>query len=127
MRIHIQNPTDGDMPPITRAQWDEACGRAGGLGTGHEVTIGGGKAAFDAAIGEAEAVIAIASSVGRTFPAPAPHLKLVFVTAAGLEGLAPFDRLPPGCALLNNRGTHEAKAGEFALMAILMLASRIPH
>ncbi len=28
--------------------------------------------------------------------------------------------------LLNNRGTHAAKSGEFAIMSILMLANRVP-
>ena len=34
---------------------------------------------------------------------------------------------PPDVLLLNNRGTHAAKAGEFALMALLMLAAQIPR
>ena len=60
------------------------------------------------------------------FPCPAPHLKLLFLTNAGLDRLAPFDWLPPKVALMNNRGTHAAKAGEFGIMSVLMLANRIP-
>jgi phosphoglycerate dehydrogenase-like enzyme len=52
---------------------------------------------------------------------------LLFVTNAGLDKLAPFDWLPQGVALLNNRGTHAVKSGEFGIMAVLMLASRVPE
>ncbi len=40
--------------------------------------------------------------------------------AAGVEHLAPFDWLPPGVTLTNNRGVHAQKAGEYGLMALLM-------
>ena len=61
------------------------------------------------------------------FPCRAPRLQLIFVTNAGLDRLAPFDWLPRGVALLNNRGTHAEKAGEFGIMAVLMLANRVPE
>ena len=60
-------------------------------------------------------------------PLHAPRLKLVFATNAGLDSLAPYDWLPPDTALLNNRGAHAAKSGEFGLMALLMLANRVPQ
>jgi len=41
--------------------------------------------------------------------------------------LAPFDWLPPGVMLLNNAGAHAVKAGEFAIMSLLMLANRVPE
>jgi phosphoglycerate dehydrogenase-like enzyme len=34
--------------------------------------------------------------------------------------------IPPGVMLLNNRGTHSDKAGEYAAMAILMLVNHMP-
>ena len=43
-----------------------------------------------------------------------------------MEKLAPFAWLPDGVALLNNRGAHAAKAGEYGLMALLMLINRMP-
>jgi phosphoglycerate dehydrogenase-like enzyme len=61
------------------------------------------------------------------FPCPAPHLKLLFVTNAGLDRLAPFDWLPPGTILMNNRGTHATKSGEFGIMSVLMLVNRVPE
>ena len=75
---------------------------------------------------DAEALVADASVILALFPCEAPHLKLIFVTNAGLDRLAPFTWLPPGVVLMNNRGTHAVKSGEFAIMSILMLANRIP-
>jgi phosphoglycerate dehydrogenase-like enzyme len=75
---------------------------------------------------DAEALVADVSVIKALFPCPAPHLKLIFLTNAGLDRLAPFAWLPPGVVLMNNRGTHAAKAGEFAIMSILMLGNRVP-
>lgn len=127
MRIHIHNPVD-DLPiTFSLAMWDEAVARAPDIGLGHDVSLGDSRAAFFAALREAEALICDISVVRAYFPCPAPHLKLLFVTNAGLDGLAPFDMLPPGVALLNNRGTHAVKSGEFGIMALLMLAHRVPE
>ena len=122
MRIHLQNPIDDPLFHFSRAMWDEASGPA----IGHAATIGSTKADFDAAMTDAEALVCDAGIVKAYFPCSAPNLKLLFLTIAGLDRLAPFDWLPPGVALMNNRGTHAAKAGEFGIMAVLMLANRVP-
>ena len=127
MRIHIQNPVDDPLFLFSREMWDEAASRAADIGTGHEVTIGDSDADFAAGIAEAEALITEIGVVAAQFPCPAPRLRLLFVTNAGLDGLAPFDWMPPGVALLNNAGVHAAKAGEFAIMSVLMLANRVPE
>ena len=75
---------------------------------------------------DAEALVTDASVIPALFPCEAPRLKLIFLTNAGLDTLAPFTWLPPGVVLMNNRGAHAAKSGEFAIMSILMLANRIP-
>ncbi len=126
MRIHVQNLPDDRAFAITPAQWDAAAARAPDVSDGHAVTFGETSEAFQAAIGEAEALVAQTGAVRRLFPADAPRLKLIYCTAAGLDSLAPFDRLPPGAALLNNRGTHGVKAGEYGIMALLMLAAGVP-
>ncbi len=127
MRIHIQNPAD-DLPlDFSQSMWDAAVARAPDIGAGHVVSIGDSAADFTAAMRDAEALICDISVVRAHFPCAAPHLQLLFVTNAGLDGLAPFDMLPPGVALLNNRGTHAVKSGEFAIMAVLMLANRVPE
>jgi len=127
MRIHIQNPADDPLFEFSRAIWDEAAERAPDTGLGHDVSIGETAADFTLAMQDAEALICDVSVVQAQFPCAAPHLKLMLVTNAGLDKLAPFDWLPPGVALLNNRGTHAVKSGEFGIMAVLMLASRVPE
>ena len=60
-------------------------------------------------------------------PAPAPHLRVVFSMASGVDRLAPFGWLPPGVALLNNRGAHGAKVEAYCLWALAALAQGIPR
>jgi glyoxylate/hydroxypyruvate reductase len=127
MRIHIQNPADDPLFLFSRAMWDAAAARAPDVGAGHEVTIGDTDAGFAAGIAEAEVLITEIGVVAAKFPCPAPRLKLLFITNAGLDRLAPFDWLPPGVMLLNNAGAHAVKAGEFAIMSVLMLANRVPE
>ena len=127
MRIHVQNPVDDPLFLFSRAMWEGAVTRAGAIGEGHEVTIGDTDADFAAGIAEAEALITEIGVVAAKFPCLAPRLKLLFITNAGLDRLAPFDWLPPSVALLNNAGVHAAKAGEFVLMSLLMLANRVPE
>ncbi len=127
MRIHVQNPPDDPYFTITPDMWDAALTRAGEIARRHHVSFGDTEAAFAEAIGEAEALIGDKDVIRALMPRPAPRLRLLFVTNAGLDNLAPFDWLPPGVTLLNNRGTHTAKAGEFGIMALLMLANRVPE
>lgn len=122
MRVHIQNEP-GDAFAITPAIWDAACARAGAAG--HDATFADDLGAGRAELREAEALVGPAS-IRALFPAEAPRLRVVFVTAAGLDRMAPFDWLPPAAVLLNNRGTHGAKAGEYGIMALLMLATGMP-
>jgi len=117
MRIHLQNPIDDPLFHFSPDMWAEP---------GHTVTIGTTAEDLATALREAEALVCDAGVIAAYFPCPAPRLKLLFATNAGLERLAPFDWLAPGVALMNNRGTHATKAGEFGIMAVLMLASRVP-
>jgi glyoxylate/hydroxypyruvate reductase A len=126
MRIHLQNPDNDPLFDFSRAMWEAAVARAADIDTGHDVSIGVTPADFVSGMRDAEALVCDAGVIRALFPCVAPNLKLIFLTNAGLDTLAPFGWLPPGVALLNNRGTHAAKSGEFALMSILMLANRIP-
>jgi phosphoglycerate dehydrogenase-like enzyme len=126
MRIHLQNPAGETLFSFSEAMWAAACDRAGPIGLGHDVSIGTTAEDFAAAIQGAEALIADAGVMRAQMPFTAPRLKLVFATNAGLDALAPYDWLPHGAMLLNNSGAHAAKAGEFGLMALLMLANRVP-
>ena len=57
----------------------------------------------------------------------APKLKWIHCIGAGVEHMLPLDWLPDDVVLTNNKGVHAAKAGEFGLMAVLMLHSHITH
>lgn len=57
--------------------------------------------------------------------AVAPNLKWIHVIGAGVEHLCPMDWLPHGVTVVNNKGAHAAKAGDFGLMSILMLHTRL--
>jgi len=127
MRIHLQNPIDDTLFAFSHPMWDAAAARAPDIGLGHVVSIASTAAAFTEAMQQAEALVAEVDVVRAGFPCEAPHLKLLFVTSAGLDGLAPFTWLPTAVTLMNNRGTHSIKSGEFGIMSILMLASRIPR
>ena len=127
MRIHLQShPGSPSNFPLDEAVWAEAVSRAPDVGTGHEVSFGTTEDAFAAASPDMEVLISQTGALARLLPIEAPKLKMIFCTSAGLERLAPFDWLPPHVPILNNRGTHAAKAGEYGIMALLMLASRIP-
>ena len=130
MRLHIQNPPDETAFRITPAQWRAALDRvpldrAPGMGE-VRVSIADGDAGFREAMREAEVLVTWTGEARRllpagALPAAAPRLRVISFTSAGLDRLAPFDWVPDGVAILNNRGTHAEKAGEFGIMAILML------
>ena len=56
----------------------------------------------------------------------APRLRWIHCIGAGVEHLLPMTWLPEQVILTNNKGVHAAKAGEFGLMAVLMLHTHIP-
>lgn len=56
----------------------------------------------------------------------APKLKWIHIIGAGIEHLLPLDWLPKGVQLVNNRGVHGPKMGEYVVMALLMLHNDIP-
>ena len=56
----------------------------------------------------------------------APKLRLIHIIGAGVEHLCPMDWVPEGVTVVNNRGAHADKAGEYGLMAVLMLHNRVP-
>ena len=124
MRIHVQNPPGDAGFAITAAQIEAAAARAGE--PPHQISFGAVPADFSAAA-DAELLIGSPGTLRSLWPITAPRLRLVFVNAAGVDGLAPFDWLPPRVTLLNNRGTHAAKAGDYIAMAALMLAARLPE
>jgi phosphoglycerate dehydrogenase-like enzyme len=121
MHIHIHNHIDGIDQPIQEAVW-----AAAGI-PGHHVTFGVSAAEFAAAAPTVEILISPPWELHKFDLFAAPRLRMVQSTSAGVDSLQPFDRIPARVLLVNNRGTHAEKAGEFALMAILMLVNLIPR
>ncbi len=123
MRIHVQNPSGAHA--VTAAKWADALARAELPPDRHRMSFGATAEEFTRAMADAEAAVVAASDTKALFPADAPALKLLFCTSAGLDSV-PFASLPPGVAVLNNRGVHGPKAGEYGIMALLMLANHMP-
>ena len=125
MHIHLQNLPGGMAEPLTIAQWNEAVQRAQLPADKHTVTIGETLEDFAAAAPTMEVLVTGSAATKSLFPAELPRLKLMSCTSAGLDPV-PFHALPPGLPVLNNRGTHSPKAGEYGIMALLMLANHMP-
>ncbi len=120
MHIHIFNNPGGIDEAITAAHVAEV-----GL-DGHEVSFGTGADDFHALRNHVEVLVAPPWGIERFDFAAAPRLLLVQSTSAGVDNLLRRNLLPPHVLLANNRGVHAQKAGEYALMAILMLVNRMP-
>ncbi len=56
----------------------------------------------------------------------APKLKAIHLIGAGVEHLRPLDWVPKHITITNNRGVHAQKAGEYIILALLMLNNYIP-
>lgn len=126
MRVHIQNAPDDPLFAITAAQWHEAAERAGENHLAYALSIGETERDLTVALSQVEALITPPGPLAASLPVEAPALRLIFCTSAGTDALAPFDHLPPSAVLVCNRGIHGEKAGEYAMMAVLMLAMRLP-
>ncbi len=122
MRIHVHSPPRDLLDVITSAVWRDAVSDD----DRHVVSFGTTPAEWQAAAPEAEALLCVTSGLRELLPIVAPRLRVIGFTSAGLERLAPFDWVPDGVTLLNNSGTHSAKAAEYVLMALLMFVNRMP-
>ncbi len=126
MRIHLQSYRSPENFPLTPEVWAAAAARAPDVSAGHQVSFGDTAEAFQAALPGLEALVSQTRALSRLLPFDARGLRMIYCTSAGLDALAPFDWLPEGVPILNNSGTHAAKAGEYGIMALLMLAGRLP-
>jgi phosphoglycerate dehydrogenase-like enzyme len=83
-------------------------------------------AALEAALPGAEVLLLCGVASLHDLARRAPHLRWLSVSSAGVEWVLKAG-LPEGVALTNASGTHEPKAGEYALTAVLMLNLFMPH
>ena len=120
MHIHIHNLPGGIDEPI-----NEAAMLAAGI-TGHRLSFGVGPRDFAAVAAEVDVLITPPWGLQEFNLARAPRLRLIQSTSAGVDSLLRLRIVPPHVLLANNRGIHSQKAGEYALMAILMLVNMMP-
>jgi len=135
-RVHIKNnhAAPDTFPPtpegeavftITRERYDAAAARYPDVAARLAVVIDWDLDHFAESMKTAEVLITWDLPTDRLGQV-APDLKWIHIIGAGVEHLCPMDWLPASVTLINNKGAHAAKAGEFGLMAILMLHNHMP-
>jgi phosphoglycerate dehydrogenase-like enzyme len=136
IKIHIKNnhASPDTFPPtpegeqvftITRERFDECLSRYPDLVGRLEAFIDWDLDNFDESMRDAEVLICWDLPTADLSKV-APKLKWIHIIGAGVEHLCPIDWLPSGVTIVNNRGAHAAKGGEFGLMAVLMLHNHMP-
>lgn len=126
LKILVENESGlGPVFEIDPVRFAAACARHPAIAERIEAVFSTDAANFDGHIGNADVL------VGWVFPREslkdrAANLKWIHLTGAGINHLAPFDWVPPGVHLTNNRGVHAPKAAEFGALAVLMIVQRMP-
>ena len=135
LRIHIKNnhASSGTFPPtiegeevftITEERFRVACERFPAVAEQVEAFIDWDLEHFAESMETAD-VLVTWNLPTTNLAKVAPQLKLIHIIGAGVEHLCPMDWVPEGVKVVNNRGVHAAKGGEFGLMSVLMLNNRI--
>lgn len=125
LRVHVTHgPTNPPSQRLTPERIAKAAKAHPGILAGIELTHGDGKEALDAALGEAEVLLVASSPDLGDLASRAPRLKWIQSTSAGVEKLVPL--VPDGVALTNASGVHGPRGGEYGMVAIFMLNSRVP-
>ncbi len=136
MKVHVKNnrwrlgsfpntPEGESVFAITRERIDSALADFPDLDGKIEFFIDWDTDNFDSSMADADVLLTWdlpTETVGRV----APRLRWIHCIGAGVEHMLPMTWLPQQVTLTNNKGVHAAKAGEFGLMAVLMLHSKIP-
>ena len=125
--VHIKNNRAGEeVFCITPERYEAAAKRHPDVAKRLEVTIDWDFDHFEDSIRTAE-VLVTWDLPTKDLAMRAPRLKWIHIIGAGIEHLRPLDWLPPGVSLINNKGVHAPKAGEYGAMAILMLNNALPQ
>ena len=126
LRPHVKNNRAGEAVfRMTPDRVAEALARNSDIAGRVEVFIDFDLDSFEESIATADALITWDLPTAN-LRARAPRLKWIHVIGAGIEHLLPLDWLPRGVTLVNNRGIHAPKSGEYGAMAILMLNNFMP-
>lgn len=137
VKVHIKNnhASPDTFPPtvegeavfaITRARYDAAAERYPDVAERLEVFIDWDLDHFEESMRDAE-VLVTWDLPTQDLETVAPKLRWIHIIGAGVEHLCPMDWLPENVTVVNNRGAHAAKGGEFALMSVLMLHNHLPE
>ena len=137
IRLHIKNnhagphtfPSTPESEPvftITREKFDQAARDYPDVAGKLEVFIDWDTDHWAESMADAELLLTWDLPTAD-LAAVAPKLKWIHCIGAGVEHLCPMDWLPAGVTLTNNKGAHADKAGEYALMAVLMLHNKMPR
>ena len=136
IKVHIKNnhASPDTFPPtvegeavftITREHWEAELARYPDLAGRLDAFIDWDLDHFEESMRSAE-VLVTWDLPTEDLARVAPALRWIHIIGAGVEHLCPMDWLPPGVTVVNNRGAHAAKGGEFGLMAMLMLHNHLP-
>ena len=124
--VHVENSSSLKPVFIVHAEeYQAALTRHPDVARLVKTTMGFDAENYDESMKEADAL------VSYRFPRDnlrqrAPHLKWIQVLGAGVDYMLPLDWVPEDLMLTTNFGAHVPKASQSALMAILMINSRIP-
>jgi len=127
IRLHIKNNRGGeDVFHMSADRYEAASRRHPEIASRVEVSIDFDLDHFEESMATADALVTWdmpTANLGQR----APRLRWIHIIGAGVEHLQPLDWLPPGVTLTNNRGVHAEKAGQYGLMALLMLNNAVPR
>lgn len=125
--LYVQiNANQPEVYWMTPAVWKAAARRHPALAKRVKPVFAMDKAPDLAALARAEIVFSGSKVDRAVIGGTARNMKWLHVTAAGVEGLMPLNWLPKGAVVTNASGVHGPKAGEFAMMALLMLNDQMP-
>ena len=126
VRLHIKNNRSGqDVFRMSEERYASAAERHPDIAAQVEALIDFDLDSFDESMATADALVTWDLPT-EEFANRAPNLRWIHIIGAGIEHLLPLDWLPDGVTLTNNRGVHAEKAGQYGLMALLMLNNAIP-
>jgi phosphoglycerate dehydrogenase-like enzyme len=124
-RLHLESRrAQSSAFHLDEAAWSSAAARHPELSKSIDVSFGWDGEMLNQALASAEAIIA--SRFDRQAVNSAPRLKWIHTTGAGVDHLVPLTDFRPDLLLSNSSGIHSDKAGESALMALLMLNAKMP-
>ena len=135
IKIHIKNnhwaagsfPTDAEGEEnftITKEHLDEALIDHPEIKDKLEIFVDWDEENFEKSMSNSDVLLAW-NFPTKNLKKISPNLKWIHIVSAGVEHLLPLDWMFDDLVLTNSSGVHAKKAGEYGLMAVLMLQNHI--